>query len=47
MAEEIKDVVASTVLWLVVREARGGVGKDEEWRRVEAKRVNLLFVLCG
>lgn len=27
-AEEIKDVVASTALWLVVREAMGGVGKD-------------------
>jgi len=28
-AEEIKDVVASTALWLVVREAMGGVGKDK------------------
>jgi len=28
-AEEIKDVVASTVLWLVAREAMGGVGKDK------------------
>ena len=27
-AEEIKDIVASTALWLVVREAMGGVGKD-------------------
>jgi len=27
-AEEIKDVVASTALWLVVREGMGGVGKD-------------------
>ena len=29
-AEEIKDVVASTALWLVVREAMGGVGKDRQ-----------------
>ena len=28
-AEEIKDVVASTAFWLVVREAMGGVGKDK------------------
>ena len=28
-AEEIKDVVASTALWLVVREAMGGVGRDK------------------
>ena len=28
-AEEIKDFVASTVLWLVVREAMGGVGEDK------------------
>ena len=28
-AEEIKDVVASTALWLVVREGMGGVGKDK------------------
>jgi len=28
-AEEIKDIVASTALWLVVREAMGGVGKDK------------------
>ena len=35
-AEEIKDIVASTALWLVVREAMGGVGKDKRkgdgWR---------------
>jgi len=29
-AEEIKDVVASTALWLVVREAMGGVGRDKK-----------------
>ena len=28
-AEEIKDVVASTALWLVVREGMGGVGRDK------------------
>ena len=28
-AEEIKDIVASTALWLVVREAMGGVGRDK------------------
>jgi len=28
-AEEIKDVVASTALWLVVREAMGGVGRGK------------------
>lgn len=35
-AEEIKDIVASTGLWLVVREGMGGVGKDKRrgdgWR---------------
>ena len=35
-AEDIKDVVASTALWLVVREAMGGVGRDRRkgdgWR---------------
>jgi len=35
-AEEIKDVICSTALWLVVREGFGGVGKDKRrgdgWR---------------
>lgn len=35
-AEEIKDTISSTALWLVVREAFGGVGRDkrkgEGWR---------------
>jgi len=35
-AEEIKDVICSTALWLVVREAFGGVGKEKRrgdgWR---------------
>ncbi|KAF9238652.1 hypothetical protein BU15DRAFT_88290 [Melanogaster broomeanus] len=35
-AEEIKDVISSTALWLVVREAFGGVGRDRRkgdgWR---------------
>ena len=36
-AEEIKDVVSSTALWLVVREGFGGVGRvsrkgDGGWR---------------
>jgi len=29
MAEEIKDVVTSTALWMTVREAMGGVGGDK------------------
>jgi hypothetical protein len=35
-AEEIKDIVSSTGLWLVVRESIGGVGKisrkGDGWR---------------
>ena len=31
-AEEIKDVLVSTVLLLVVREAMGSVGKDNGWK---------------
>jgi hypothetical protein len=35
-AEEIKDVISSTALWLVVREAFGGVGRERRkgdgWR---------------
>lgn len=35
-AEEIKDTISSTALWLVVREAFGGVGRDK--RKGEGRR---------